>query len=102
MIALRVIGWLLIVAALFALGWDIFLWIHRGHLALTPAGLLWYELSSRSFNFAERVIAGHIWKPLWNSGVMTVLSLPTLLVAGVPGVLLAALGRRRKRRRFAR
>jgi len=102
LIALRVIGWLLIVAALFALGWDIFLWIHDGHFALTPAGKLWYQLSSRSFNFAERVIADHIWKPLWFSGVMTVLSLPTLLVAGVPGVLLAVVGRRRKRRRFGR
>ena len=102
MIALRVIGWLLIVAALFALGWDIFLWIHDGHFGLTPAGIFWYRFSPRSFNFAERVIAGHIWKPLWDSGVMIVLALPLLVVAGVPGALLAVVSRRRKRRRFGR
>ena len=102
MIVLRVIGWLLIAAALLALGWDLFLWIHDGHFALSPAGKLWYIVWPRSFNFAEHLIIAHISKALWDSAIMTVLAQPMLLVAGIPGSLLVLFARRRRRRRFSR
>ena len=102
MIVLRVIGWLLIAAALLALGWDLFFWFHDGHFAPTPAGRLWYMVSPRSFNFAEHTISGLISKSFWNSAIMAVLKQPMLFVAGIPGLLLALVARRRRRRRFSR
>jgi hypothetical protein len=101
-IVLRVIGWLLIVAALLALGWDFFLWIHDGHFGLSSAGRLWYTVWPRGFNFAEHAIAGVTSKSFWDSVNRAVLAQPMLLVAGVPGLLLVLIARRRRRRRFSR
>ena len=102
MVVLRVIGWLLIVAALLALGWDIFFWIHDGHMAFTPAGAAWYRVSPGSLNLTQAVIERHIWKTLWNPLILTVLLQPLCLVLGIPGLLLAFIARARKRRRFGR
>jgi len=101
-IVLRVIGWLLIVAALFALGWDIFLWIHNGRMAFTPTGAAWYHVSPGTLNLLQAVIERHIWKTLWNPLILTVLLQPLWLVLGIPGLLLAFIARARKRRRFGR
>ena len=102
MVVLRVIGWLLIAAALLALGWDLFMWAHKGHFALSPGGLLWYSVFPRSFNFAEHTVSSLISKSFWDSLNRTVLAQPMLFVAGIPGLLLALLARRRRRRRFGR
>ncbi len=102
MIVLGVIGWLLIAAALLALGWDLFLWIHDGHFEPSAVGGLWSTVSPRSFNFAEHLISAHISKALWDSLIMAVLAQPMLFVAGIPGLLLLLIARRRRRRRFSR
>ncbi len=102
MVVLRVIGWLLIVAALLALGWDIFFWIHDGHFGFQPAGAAWYRVSPGSMNLIQALIENHIWKTLWNPVIETVLRLPLWLVLGIPGLLLAFIARTRKRRRFGR
>ena len=102
MVVLRVIGWLLIVAALLALGWDIFFWIHDGRFAFQPAGAAWYRVLPGSMNFIQAVIERHIWKTLWDPVIESVLRLPLWLVLGIPGLLLALVARTRKRRRFAR
>ena len=102
MIVLRVIGWLLIAAALLALGWDLFLWIHGGHFALSAAGRLWYIVWPRGFNFAEHTVAGLTSKSFWDSVNRAVLAQPLLFVAGSPGLVLALIARRRRRRRFSR
>jgi len=102
LIVLRVIGWLLLLAALVALGWDIYNWIHAGHWAATLAGKLWYQLSPGSLNLMQAVIERHVWKALWNPVILTVLLQPVWLVLGLPGLLLVLLARSRKRRRFGR
>ena len=102
MIVFRAIGWLLVLAALAALGWDIYLWIHEGHWAATPTGKVWYQISPGSLNLLQAVIERHIWKILWNPIVLTVLLQPLWLVLGIPGLLLALVPRPRKRRRFSR
>ena len=101
-VVLRVIGWLLIAAALLALGWDLFLWFHDGHFTPSPAGRLWYIVWPHSFNFVEHTISELISKSFWDSAVMAVLKQPMLFVAGIPGLLLALVARRRRRRRFSR
>ena len=102
MVGLRVIGWLILLAAVLALGWDGFNWMQSGHWAMTPAGKTWYRLSPGSLNLMQAVIERHVWKTLWNPVILTVLLMPTWLVLGVPGGLLAILARPRKHRRFAR
>ena len=102
MIVLRVIGWLILLAAVLALGWDGFNWMQSGHWAMTPAGKVWYQLSPGSLNLIQAVIERHVWKTLWNPIILAVLLMPTWLVLAVPGGLLAILARPRKRRRFAR
>jgi hypothetical protein len=101
-VVLRVIGWLLLVAALLVLGWDIFFCIHDGRIAFQSAGAAWYRVSPGSMNLIQAVIERHIWKTLWNPVIETVLRLPLWLVLGIPGLLLAFLARTRKRRRFGR
>lgn len=103
MIVLRVIGWLLILAALITLGRDIVGWIHQGHWMATPAGKLWYDLSPGSLNLVQAVIERHIWKTLWNPILLTLLLQPVWLDLGIPGLLLVLSSRRsRRRRRFGR
>ena len=102
MVVLRVIGWLLIVAALLALGWDLFFWIHDGHFGFQSAEAAWHGVSPGSMDHIQALIENHLWKTLWNPGIETVLRLPLWLVLGVPGLLLALVARTRKRRRFAR
>ena len=101
MVVLRVIGWLLLVAALLALGWDIFLSIHDASLHMTPALAVWHRLSPGSLNLAQSAIE-HIAKSAWDPTVLAVLRQATWLVLGIPGLLLAILTRTRKRRRFGR
>jgi ABC-type sugar transport system permease subunit len=101
-VVLRVIGWLLIVAALLALGWDIFFCIHDWHFGFQPAGAAWYRVWPSSMIRIQALIENHIWKTLWNPVIETVLRLPLWLVLGIPGLLLAFLARTRRRRRFAR
>jgi hypothetical protein len=101
-VVLRVIGWLLIVAALLALGWDLFFWIHDGQFGFRAAGAAWYRVSPGSMNRIQALIENHIWKTLWNPVIETVLRLPLWLVLGIPGLLLALVARARKRRRFSR
>jgi hypothetical protein len=102
LIVLRVVGWLLLLAALLALGWDVFSWIQSGHWHATPTGKAWYEISPASLNLMQAVIERHVWKTLWDPIILTVLLQPLWLVLGLPGLLLAFLARSRKRRRFGR
>ncbi|HEY2890875.1 MAG TPA: hypothetical protein VGJ31_09620 [Dongiaceae bacterium] len=102
MVVLRVIGWLLIVAALLALGWDLFFWIHSGQFEFQSAEAAWHGVSPGSMDRIQALIENHLWKTLWNPVIETVLRLPLWLVLGIPGLLLAFLARTRRRRRFAR
>jgi ABC-type Fe3+ transport system permease subunit len=103
LIVLRVIGWLLLLAALVVLGLDVASWIREGHWVMTPAGKLWYEISRNSLSLAQAGIERHVWKPLWDPVILTVLLQPAWLVLGLPGALLALFARHpRKRRRFGR
>ena len=99
---LRVIGWLLLVAALLALAWDVFNWIHQGHWLATLTGKAWYQVSPGSLNLMQAVIERHVWKTLWDPIILSVLLQPIWLVLAVPGLLLVVFARPRRRRRFGR
>jgi hypothetical protein len=103
LVVLRVIGWLLILSALLFLGRDLFVWHESGYWAPLLVGKVWHDLSPDTLGLAQAGIERHVWKPLWDPVIFTLLLRPCWLVLGVPGILLAVLPRRsRKRRRFAR
>ena len=103
MIVLRVVGWLLILAALVLLGRDFYLWFASGHWAATLAGKLWHQLSPDTLDRLQAGIERHVWPRLWSDVIAPVLQQPAWLVLGVAGLVLAVIPRRgRKRRRFGR
>ena len=87
MTVLRVIGWLLIAAALVLLGRDLVEWRATGHWAAASAGKVWYDLSPGSLNLLQAVIERHIWRPLWPP-ILWVLLRPAWLVLAAPGLIL--------------
>ena len=90
MTVLRVIGWLLIAAALILLGRDLFGWYSTGHWETSSAGKVWYSLAPGSLNLLQAVIERHIWQPLW-------------LVLVAPGLILVLWPRpQRRHRHFGR
>ena len=103
MIILRVIGWLLILAALVLLGRDCYGWFATGHWKPALAGDVWHSLSPGSLALLQPAIERHIWPPLWHHVVLPILIQPAWLVLGVLGLVLAIIPRRaRKRRRFGK
>ena len=103
MLVLRVIGWLLILAALALLGRDAYGWYQTGHWAATLAGKLWSQLSPGSLSLLQATIEHHVWRPLWSNGIAPILLQPVWLVLGAAGIVLVILFRRsRKRRLFGR
>ena len=101
MIVGRVIGWILLFAALAVLARDVIASVDAGSLTLIAAGELWFNLHQTSLQVAEPAIARHIpvigpW--LWHPVISTLLTWPALFVLGVPGLVLAWLFRSRRRR----
>jgi hypothetical protein len=101
MIVGRIIGWLLIVAAVAVLVRDALAWIDGGSFALIAAGELWFRLHQDSLQIAEPAIARHIpyigpW--LWHPVISTILTWPAVLVIGVPGLVLSWAFRPRPKR----
>jgi hypothetical protein len=95
------IGWVLLFAALAAIGYEIDAAIHQGGWRPIPLGELWSRIDRGSLDatraFVQRDIAAWVWQP----GIASVLKLPGWLVFGGPAVLLLRLCReRRPRRRF--
>ena len=97
----RVIGWLLVLAALVVLVADAIAWLDTRHFALTAAGRLWSEISPTTRELAQPAIQSHLAAWLWDP-IDVMLTWPAALVLAVPGVALLWLCRPRDRRRRRR
>jgi hypothetical protein len=96
MVVLRLIGWLLIAAALALLVREAYLWLTTDSWDIVPAGQVWFDLHKDSLLLVQPAIERYLWTGLWNV-VETILTWPVWLVLGVPGLVLALLPRRRRR-----
>ena len=98
----RAVGWLLILAALAAVGRDFFAWLDTGAWASVPFGQVWFDLHKDSLLLIQPALERHVSPVLWDPVMTTILEAPAWLVFAVPGVLLLTLGslRRRSRMRF--
>ena len=101
MIIGRIIGWLLVLAALVVLVADLIARLDTGHFAFTAAGQLWFEISPSTLELAQPAIQRHVAAWLWDP-IVVVLTWPATLVLGVPGLALLWLCRKRDRRRRRR
>ena len=101
MIVARIVGWILVIAAIGVFARDIIVSLDGGTMTLIAAGELWFSLHQMSLQVAEPAIARHIpvigpW--LWHPVISTILNWPATAVIGVPGILLVQLARRRTRK----
>ncbi len=92
----RYFGWVLLIAALAALGRDLWLMRESGALALASAGELWFALHKNSLQLLEPALVRHVWEPLWDPVMLTMLQWPAAAVLAVPGLVLLILCRRRR------
>lgn len=98
-VAGRILGWLLVAAAIAAVGAELLASLEAGGWRPLALGELWYRLDAPSLNLAQAVIQRYLLPALWDPVIATVLTWPAWLVAGVPGLVLLFLTRRRNRRR---
>jgi hypothetical protein len=98
MVIVRFFGWLLIVLALGALGWEAFVAWQTGGWRMVPLGELWFKLHSNSLNASQAGIQRYVAPWLWEPVITTILLWPGWAVFGVPGVLLLWAGRKKSRR----
>jgi hypothetical protein len=104
MMVLRLIGWLLLGAALLCAGGEALASLQAGQWAPTAAGELWFRLDPSSLNLSQAVIQRYVAPWLWDPAIVTVLLAPAWVVLGLPGLLLSRLcrGARGRRRWFRR
>ena len=107
MIVARILGWILVAAAIVAAGVAFALWV-SGHNFALVAGQLWYQMSPESLRTTQSLLQA-IHPALWDYGLLPLLQSPvyqalsisffTPFVIGL--VLLFAFRNRKRRRRFS-
>jgi hypothetical protein len=105
MIVGRLLGWLLLFVGLVVLGRDLFGWLDTQHFHPIVLGELWFELDRGSLNLVQAAIQRHIWAPLWDPGMTTLLlwwAFPSFLTLGLLLVTLSARDERSTSRRRRR
>ncbi|MBI3452570.1 MAG: hypothetical protein HY057_07055 [Rhodospirillales bacterium] len=95
----RLIGWVLIVAALLAAGQDALGFLRSGTYAMAPLGELWYALHPGSLNVIQAVVERYLHPWLWDPVLFSVVLTPAWIVFAVPGIVLLILFRHGRNRR---
>ena len=98
-LARRMAGWLLLLLAAAALGFEAMAALDSGTWRVRALGEIWFAIDVGSLNLAQAVIQRYLWPFLWEPVITSVLLLPGWAVFGAPGLVLALTGRTRRRRR---
>ena len=86
-----VVGWLLCLAALVALGAELVRYVNDGVYRSIPFAEPWSMIHANSLVGVGAVVEKSISPALWTEVLVPLLSQPAWLVLGAPGVVLAAL-----------
>jgi hypothetical protein len=89
-------GTLLLVAVIFAVNDATWLAGSNRSPAVT-VHQTWSAVSPNSLNAAQRAVQSYVHPGVWNWGVLWLLQLPAWTLFGLSGLILAFLGRRRRR-----
>jgi hypothetical protein len=95
----RLIGWIVFLAGLAILAWDVFVWIETKQWAPIALGQLWYNLSPSSLNLVQAVVQRYIHPFLWDPIIVTVLLWWAFAVLMVLGLLILAFSGRQAQTR---
>lgn len=77
---LRSLTGLSLIAAVIALVHDAALSMERQRLVATTLGGIWSSLHPGSLGLTRSFLQDHVWPPLWDPGIASVLQWPTWLV----------------------
>ncbi len=92
-IAVRTLGWLLLLAAVGIMGRELYLLAASGKMKLLSWGEFWYSLHPASLNLYQAVVERYISQAFWDGVLAPLLHLDAFLVFAVPGAVLVALPR---------
>lgn len=90
---LRFIGFWLLAAAVVAVVVDGTRSIADSTVSVTPLGQTWVQINTASLNAAQAFLQRYLNPAIWDQVVVTVLRMPTALVAGFLAALCLVLGR---------
>jgi len=95
----RVLGWLLLAAAIVVVGRDAMNFWYQGSWSFVPAGELWTQIHPRSLQGLQPLVQSRIfafWPEVWDAAFVPVLRLPAAALLGGLGLLFLLLFRRRR------
>ena len=81
-------GWLLLGAAVAALGHELALALERGAYQPIAAGALWYQLDVSSLNLIQAITQRYLHPVLWDPVIAGILQWPAWSLLGGPGAAL--------------
>tara|TARA_Y100001936_G_scaffold66076_1_gene64992 strand:- start:22818 stop:23132 length:315 start_codon:yes stop_codon:yes gene_type:complete len=96
-IVVRVIGYIFLVLAVAAAGYEAWQAVANGGWKMVALGELWFKLDAQSLSVSQAGIQRYVAPWLWEPVITTILLWPGWAVFGVPGLLLVWTGRRRRR-----
>ncbi len=91
-VIVRIVGWLLLIAALVLLGLDLLDFYRMKSFEPMAAGQVWFRIDVGSLNLAQAVVQRYLHPAVWDPAIAWVLTQPAFAVVGLPGLLLAWLG----------
>lgn len=98
----RIIGWILLALSLILIGHEALNALEGEGYNLIALGQLWFmidqSMDTGSLNVTQAVIQRYVSVWLWEAVIQNILIAPSWLVLGIPGLLLAWVGRDRGRR----
>ncbi|MEM6666441.1 MAG: hypothetical protein AAF638_08570 [Pseudomonadota bacterium] len=94
---LRWIGLWFLAGAFVALAIDAMGWLANGTPDFRSLGAFWFQVDKAGLNIAQAAIERHVSPIVWDPVMIWVLNLPLWLVAGLFGLGLSYLGRRKRR-----
>ncbi len=95
----RLIGWIIFLAGLAVLVWDVLVWIDTKRLAPIALGQLWFDLNRSSLNLTQAVVQRYISPFLWDPIIVTILLCWAFAVLMALGLLILVIAGWRARRR---
>lgn len=94
----RMIGLVLVAGALVAGIADASRSMAANAIVLTPLGQTWFSLHPASLNLTQVGLERHVWPPLWDPVLLTILEQPTWLPLLVLGAIFLLIGTRSRQR----